>query len=107
MRTQLRSLESFQEDGGERIKVSEGTTGALLSHAFLAGAEEPGRPQEAPQELPKNQDAGTHPQFDFGMWSLICPLFVGLLLRPPLCKGSCSFNKKFGEHRFSLIPLPR
>lgn len=67
IRTQLQSVGSFREGRRGRTEVSEGTTDALLSHAFLAGTEETKRPQEAPpphQELLKTQETGTHPQFD-------------------------------------------
>lgn len=46
-------LGELRESGGGQVKRSEGTTDALPSHAFPAGAEEsPGVPPCLAQELP-------------------------------------------------------
>lgn len=97
IRTQLQSVGSFREGRRGRTEVSEGTTDALLSHAFLAGTEEPKRPRKPPLPGVTKNPRSRHPppvrppQLPLHLSRL---LFAGLLVRSPLCQGSFVFFSK-------------
>ena len=84
--------------------MSEGTTDALLSHAFLAVTEEPKRPRKPPHPHPRSyykpkKQAPTP-------LHLSRLLFAGLLVRSPLCQGSfVFFSKEVWRALISSYPL--